>query len=406
MFFYWPLYLKALRISLLEHPFRARRWVAVLFFSLLLGFMRIIVAFGRMLDHVFFPGFKQQQVRTPVFIVAPPRSGTTLLQKLMAKDTERFSCVRLYQTIFPAITWYKCFEVIGRADAHCGKIFSRFAAWIERTFFRGWDSMHALRFNEPEEDDGFFVYTFVTEAIYLLFPYVDELWGAGFVDDLPENVQRKVMIYYRTCLQRHLFATGPDKTLLSKATQFSGAIHALRREFPDSRIVTIHRDPEKSIASHVNVFYVVWKVLFPGVAKDGPESKGYARLAVAWFRHVHETSMSLEHFYSVQYDEFVADPKRTILKLYRGLGYEAPPEFLKSLEQAGDQQKMFRSSHRYSPGEFGLSEEWFRAELGDVIDAWAEPKPVVPAACDPVDDVLPQAQSPPDRFRRQTNVHE
>lgn len=37
--------------------------------------------------------------------------------------------------------------------------------------------MHKMRFAEPEEDDGFFVYTFVTEAIYLLFPYVRALWG-------------------------------------------------------------------------------------------------------------------------------------------------------------------------------------------------------------------------------------
>ena len=143
----------------------------------------------------------------------------------------------------------------------------------------------------------------------------------------------------------------------------------------------------------MNVFYVVWKVLFPGVAKDGTESKGYACLAAAWFRHVYETSMSLEHFFSVPYDELVADPKRTILKLYLGLGYEASPGFINSLEEAGDQQKLFRSSHRYSPGEFGLSEEWFRAELGDVIDAWAELKPVVTAACDGEDAASPQGST-------------
>ena len=34
--------------------------------------MWFIVAFGRALDHVFFPGFKRQPVREPVFIVAPP----------------------------------------------------------------------------------------------------------------------------------------------------------------------------------------------------------------------------------------------------------------------------------------------------------------------------------------------
>jgi hypothetical protein len=54
-----------------------------------------------MLDHVFFPGLRRQEVRAPVFIIAPPRSGTTLTQKLMALDSERFVHAKLYQTIFP-----------------------------------------------------------------------------------------------------------------------------------------------------------------------------------------------------------------------------------------------------------------------------------------------------------------
>jgi len=372
MYFHWRLYLKALRISLLERPFRVRRWAAVVFFSILLGIMWLLVALGRALDHVFFPAFEDQEVREPVFIVAPPRSGTTLTQKLMAKDTERFSFVCLYHTIFPAVVFYKLFDMVAWLDARCGRCFSRFAEWIERTFFGGWDDMHPLRFNEPEEDDGFFVYTFVTEAIYLLFPYVDELWGAGFLDDLPERDQRKVMAYYRSCLQRHLYATGPDKILLSKATQFSGAIHSLRREFPDSKIVTIYRDPARSIASHVSVFAVVWKVLFPEMAKDSPESVAYARLAAKWFRHLHEARDTLDEYYHLPFRDLTADPKAAILALYGQLGFEASEAFLAELEKANERQENFKSAHTYTLEEFGLSDDWIREQLGDVIDSHAE----------------------------------
>lgn len=371
MYFHWPLYLKALRISLLERPFRIRRWAAVVFFSGLLGILWLIVAAGRALDHVFFPGFRKQVIKEPVFIVAPPRSGTTLTQKLLARDTERFSFVCLYQTIFPAVVFYRFFEIVARLDAKCGRCFSRVASWIEKTFFGGWDTMHPLRFNEPEEDDGFFVYTFVTEAIYLLFPYVEELWGAGFLDDLPEGDQRKVMAYYRGCLKRHLYATGPDRTLLSKATQFSGAIHALRREFPDSKIVTIYRDPAKSIASHVSVFAVVWEVVFPEMAKDSPEAVAYARLAAKWFRHLHEARETLTEFYTLSFRDLTANPKGTILELYDRLGYEVSASFVGELDRANERQEKFRSGHSYTLEEFGLSEAWIREQLGDVIDARA-----------------------------------
>ena len=69
----------------------------------------------------------------------------------------------------------------------------------------------------------------------------------------PEN-RRKLMRYYRSCLQRHLYANGPDKTLLSKATQSSGAVESLLEAFPDARFITIIRHPYESVASHVSVF--------------------------------------------------------------------------------------------------------------------------------------------------------
>ena len=71
--------------------------------------------------------------------------------------------------------------------------------------------MHRLRFDQPEEDDGFFVSSFVTEAIYLLFPHIDELWEAGFADALSPKARRKLMRFYRSCLQRQLYANGPEQ---------------------------------------------------------------------------------------------------------------------------------------------------------------------------------------------------
>ena len=44
------------------------------------------------------------------------------------------------------------------------------------------------------------------------------------------------MRYYRSCLQRQLYASGPDKTLLSKATQSSGAVESLLEAFPDAKV--------------------------------------------------------------------------------------------------------------------------------------------------------------------------
>src|SRR5215510_693083 len=282
------LFAKAQYLTLFTAKFSIRRWCYVIFFMALYWLMWVIVAFGRALDHIFFPGFKQQPVREPVFIVAPPRSGTTLTQKLMSLDEERFIYNALYQTIFPAVCFQRFIDALVWVDKKLGSPMGRIVAWAEKKWFGGWDDMHKMRFNQPEEDDGFFVYTFVTEAIFLLFLHVDELWEAGFQDALPKEKRRKVMDFYRSCLQRRLYASGPDKIILTKATQSSGAVESLLEAFPDAKFITIIRHPYKSVASHVSVFWPVWQAHSPELKKDGPESKAYARLAVRWFQHLFE----------------------------------------------------------------------------------------------------------------------
>jgi hypothetical protein len=128
MFFNWGMFLRALRLSLFREPFRVRRWAYVLCFSglflLFLGF----VAVGRALDHLFFPGFKSQPVRQPVFIIAPPRSGTTLVQNLISLDEDRFVHLKTYQTIFPAICFQRLFDGLGWVDRMLGQPFVRVVA--------------------------------------------------------------------------------------------------------------------------------------------------------------------------------------------------------------------------------------------------------------------------------------
>jgi len=41
-------------------------------------------------------------------------------------------------------------------DKKVGQPLVRAARWAEKHWFGGWDDMHKLRFNQPEEDDVFF----------------------------------------------------------------------------------------------------------------------------------------------------------------------------------------------------------------------------------------------------------
>ena len=359
-------------IQFFERPPRLRRWLWTLAVGVVFGVILCLVAVGRLLDHIFFPGFKKQVVRDPVFVVGAPRSGTTFTQNLLSLDEERFAYFRLYQTIFPSVIYQRMFDALARFDGRLGGAFSGLAAKIEKRFFGAWDDMHRLVFDRPEEDEGLFVYTFMTEAFYLLFPYVDQLPEAGFLDRAPEKTRHRFMRYYVSCIRRHLYATGPEKTPLLKSTSHAGRIDSLLATFPDARWVHLVRHPDDCIPSHVSVFYPAWHAHSPDIAKDSPESRAYAQLAVDWYRNMYDKRQKFddERYICVRYDDLVADPSGTMTRIYEHFGMTMSDAYRARLEEATQVARKYESRHGYTLEEFGMSKAWIRERLGDVLDSY------------------------------------
>ena len=232
--------------------------------------------------------------------------------------------------------------------------------------------MHRLIFNRPEEEEGLFVYTFMTEAFYLLFPYVDQLPEAGFLDRAPAKTRHRFMRYFVSCIRRHLYATGPQKTPLLKSTSHAGRIDSLLAVFPDARWVHLVRHPDDCIPSHVSVFYRVWHVHSPDIAKDSPESRAYAQLAVDWYQNMYENRQKFddERYICIRYDDLVSDPSGTMTRIYEHFGMTMSDTYRARLEEATQVARKYESRHGYTLEEFGMSKAWIRERLGDVLDSY------------------------------------
>ena len=225
----------------------------------------------------------------------------------------------------------------------------------------------------------------MTEAIFLLFLHVHELWEAGFPDALPPAKRRKLMRFYKSCLQRQLYVNGPGKTMLSKATQSSGAVESLLEAFPDARFITIIRNPYQSVASHVSVFWPVWQAHSPELKKDSAVSKAYASLAVRWFQHLFafRNKVSPGQYCCIDYRDLERDPTAAIEKVYEHFGWKMSDVFRARLGEATRRQREFKSKHEYTLEEFGLTKEWIQEELGTVLDFYGLPREQLSAAQSP-----------------------
>ena len=280
---------------------------------------------------------------------------------------------KLYQTIFPSVFYQQCFKALARIDRSTGQLLTRLMHWSEKTFFGGWDDMHRLRFDQPEEDDGFFVSSFVTEAVYLLFPTSMNCGRRVLPMRSARRHGANSCAFIGAASSANSYANGPGKTVLSKATQSSGSVESLLEAFPDAKFITIIRHPYQSVPSHVSVFYPVWRAHSPEIAKDGPVSKSYARLAVKWYQHLFEfrSKVPPSQYYCLDYRNLTQDPKAVVEKLYQHFGWTMSEAFRARLAAASHDEREFQSQHHYTLEEFGLSKEWIQEELGPLLDHYS-----------------------------------
>lgn len=371
MYFHYPTLFKILRLSFSRQHFSLRHACITLVFLIPFLGLRTFVWFMRLLDHIFFPGFRKQALRTPVYIIGNPRSGTTFTHRLMALD-QQFSYLKLYHTIFPSVICYKFFETAGKIDRIFGCPAAKLLNGISKKGFKGWETIHQTGPNKAESDEMFFVYAMLSPLLGLLFPYLKDLEEAVFVDLMPYKERQRLMSYYRDCLQRHMYATGPDKILLQKVALIAGRLHSICELLPDIHIVHLVRHPYESIPSLVSMFDAAWKALDPDARKDARANRELADLTCRYYLYLYEFKKNLpeNQFIEVCYEDMVSDPRNTICRIYRAFGMELSRGYEKVLEKETLKARQYKSEHHYSLESFGLNKDTIYRDLRTIFEVY------------------------------------
>lgn len=335
--------------------------------------VRSVVSVGRRLDDLLYPAHAQEPIPPPLFVFASARSGSTLLHRLLSLDEERFTTLRLYQTLCQSVTLTRVIEAWARLDAQCGRPLRRLVTAAEDLVFSRWKGIHPVRLGGLEEDEGYFVFSLMTPGLYVFYPFVAELEGASWLDRASTEVRRRVMQEYRSNVQRHLFATGRGRMLLNKTVLLAGRVESILQTFPDARFVHLLRHPYESLPSFVSMFHTMWSLHSPDIQKDSPTTRQLGQLWLEYFQRGLETRDRIppERLVTIEYPSLVADPRAAIERIYAHFGWELSPEFATRLDRELAVARRHHSEHRYSLEEYGLTREQIQqavprafAELG------------------------------------------
>ena len=333
----------------------------------------------RSLDEILFPGYHKVEIRPPLIVTANPRSGTTLLHRLISLDEARFTTFRLYHVLFPSVCLFKLASLFSRQKSSApdgpalGGPFRRLALWLKNRIFVRWRGMHLVGLNTREEDEGLMFFTFASGSLYIVFPYFNEVPAPRFADSLSPRKRRALAHYYRNCVQRFLYATGPDKTFLMKSVFFVGRMKLMHEVFPDARVVYLIRNPLQTLPSFVSMFTALfWKIHSPEIPEDSDEYRQWAKLGIDYYRYFQQNRYIFgdNNLMIFRYEDLIKSPRAAVIKICRRFGMELTQKHLTLLEQESESQRKFKSSHDYSLDRYGLSREWIERELPQIFESY------------------------------------
>lgn len=346
-------------VGAILRPLGLRRTLVLLLFVPVFLALQLVHWVGLLLDEILFPAYRRVEVNEPIFVVGLPRSGTSYLQRILAGDESRFTTLRLWELILaPSVTERRAWLALAALDRRIGRPVGRLVRRAQEAGFRFMEDVHPVDLTDPEEDYFFLLPAFACFLLVVPFPRHPAVWDLTRFDELPAPERSRLVAFYRSCIQRHLFVVGQDRRILSKNPSFTPMVESLARAFPDARLVCSLRDPREAVPSLLSSLedgsrMFGWDVRAPDTRDRLVDMLGH------FAAHAVDTLSSLpeERHGFVPLPVLARDVESTILELYRRFGWSPEPAFVAHLKVETRRARAFESEHLYALEDFGLRED-------------------------------------------------
>ncbi|MFW5690011.1 MAG: sulfotransferase family protein [Spirochaetota bacterium] len=319
---------------------------------------------GLLVDHLLFPWFRRTRVERPLFIIGNFRSGSTLLHRMLAASSS-FTAMKTWEIYFaPSIAQRKFWSGVWIVDRWLG-------GRLRRAIVRAQDrrlsgvTMHRVRLEEPEEDEGLFLYLWDSLFNWFFVPRDAErnpYWR--FDERVPAWRRERAMRFYRGVIRRHLALRGASRVYLSKSPSFTARLGSLLEAFPDCRVIELARHPFDCVVSTAGWLSFAWH-FFASPRERFPFLDTVLEMTRSWYLRPRTFAATLprDRYALILYEDLVSRPAEVVPQTLRQFGIE-PDDALSAALERLEERPRARRTHDHTLDELGLSEayaeEFFR----------------------------------------------
>lgn len=301
-----------------------------------------------LLEH---PEILDEEIGAPVVICGLPRTGTTMLHRVIAEDPS-FDSVKWYEGRFPApFEGWKP----GEPDARIPAAEREVAMTVESS--PELMAIHPFDAHSPDEEIMLLEQSFMSRLpeSYCHIPEFSAWLEA--LDQLPGYRYLVKLLQYLQWQHRLQGRARPHWVL--KAPHHLAFLPQLFTVFPDATIVQTHREPAETIPSicsmHLHLNHMTSRD--PDAAAIGAHWNGKWSMSMERCIDFRDAGHD-DRFVDLWYLDSVRDPVSVVRKVYAFLGKQLTEIAEEKMQQwAEDNARDKRARHEYSLAQFGFTEE-------------------------------------------------
>lgn len=297
------------------------------------------------------PEITMEKVGAPIVVVGMMRSGTTLLQRLLAADS-RFHCAYGWEVV----------EVAPKLDYGFGAPDPRIAISekreaTSRELAPELFSIHPMYAREPEEEIVFLSDAFlshVPESGAHVPRYRSWINGQDFA---PAYTYLHRMLQFLQWQKRQRGRTAGRWVLKSPA--HLGYLDTLRACFPECHLVHMHRDPKDTIPSGASLNATLHAMQADHVDQQQVGAEWLQRMGWTNDRAISTRAAWTDEAArctDIEFEDAVADPIGQVARVYDAIGVPLTAEAESAMRRWLIERPRERARPPYGAGDFGLSD--------------------------------------------------
>ncbi len=298
------------------------------------------------------PSLRDQALRPPFVVVGLPRSGTTLLHRLLCLGPQARPL--LLWELFAGVPH----EGWEEHRARCQQDLSNLKRAVP-----GIDAKHFVAVDAPEECMMLLDSTFTSAAFWAMAPVHGYLrWYFEQEHDGPYRAWRQHLQAFQ--------ALDPEARLTLKAPAHTATLGSLLEAAPEAMIVQTHRDPAVALPSLNSLIFSLHSLVGAKVDLErlAESNARWLEFMIAGNRRARERVGS-DRIVDVRYEDLVADPVGVVRRIHAHFDLPFDGAFAERLQaRVTDRPQGKYGRHEYSNADFGSSDEAVRAGFAGYIE--------------------------------------